>query len=132
MCPLLSLVASSLYDSVSRETKEGLMAKVLSKSDSGFGVKAGPSGQVGKTSGPARSVGQQKPGVASQEGSGGGKYAVGGNSSMQPFSGSNPRNAGSTAGAPGKGGQKWAEGGNDHMQPHRGSVAAVPGKTSAY
>lgn len=107
------------------------MAKVLSNSGSGFGVKAGPSGQIGKTSGPARSVGTQKPGVASQEGSGSGKYAVGGNTSMRPHTGSNPRNPGSTSGAPGNGGQKWAEGGSEHMQPRRGSLPAQPGKTSA-
>jgi len=113
------------------------MAKVISNSDEpskgGRWGAGGPSGQVGNTSGPAKSVGPQKPGVSSQQGSGSDKWASGGNTHMQPHSGagkakpgvtSNPEN-GSTGG--------WATGGpSGGMAPNRGSQPQKGGRSSSY
>lgn len=107
------------------------MAKVLSSSNKGFGVHGGPSGQVGKTSGPARSVGPQTAGQSSQQGSGSAKFASGGSGHMVPNRGAQPQPAGRTSAPAGSSKGMWASGGSTKMQPNRGSMAAQPGKSSA-
>lgn len=115
------------------------MAKILSSSNKGFGADGGPTGQVGRTSGPARSTGPQKAGSSSQEGSGNGMWMAGGHGNhMAPHSGAgnikpgqeaNPMNG--KVGTTGSG--VWAEGGSSNgMAPNRGSQRAKGGCSSAY
>ena len=108
------------------------MAKVLKSGGGMEFAHGGKSGQVGKTSGPARSVGPQKPGVSSQEGSGSGKFAVGGKGHMVGQSGANPQKPGQSATATSGKGSMWAKGGGSGMAPNRGSQPAQGGKSSAY